>query len=269
MAIPLGESAVLGLVLGLTEFLPVSSSGHLALAQLLSGHEPQPAFTAALHVGTLAATTFALRKRTWTAITEGLRGIGRPALLSETPGGRDAGFVALATLPAVVVGLSLRRETASELGSLTLVGGGLLLSALTVLLVSLAPQGNRSSLSWTGALLVGVAQGTAALPGVSRSAVTLASLLWLGVEAERAFELSMLASLPVVAGVIAIDARPLARSGELGLGALILGAAIAFAAGLGGFALLRRIVVAAKLPWFSLYLIPVAVATLAWGYARP
>jgi undecaprenyl-diphosphatase len=268
MAIPLGEGAVLGLVQGITEFLPVSSSGHVALAQLLYGGEPETAVNALLHGGTLVATVVFLRKRVWNAIDEGLRGLGRPALLSETPGGQDASFVALATVPTVIVGLALRRQADGWLGSLSLVGAGFLLSALLVVLTRLAPVGTKTTPSWTGALLVGVAQGTAVLPGVSRPAITIASLLWLGVGAERAFELSMLASIPAVAGVIVLESRHSVH-GDEALGAMALGMVLAFVAGLAGLAAMRRIVIAGKLPWFSFYLVPVAVATLAWGYARP
>ena len=132
MAIPLGEGAVLGLVQGITEFLPVSSDGHLALAQLLYGGDAELAQTVLLHVGTLVATLVVLRKRVWNAIEEGLRGLGRPALLKETPGGRDASFVALATVPTVLVGLALERQVGESFGSLTLFGACFLVSAVVV-----------------------------------------------------------------------------------------------------------------------------------------
>ena len=113
IAIPLGEAAVLGLVQGTTEFLPVSSAGHLALAQLLYGGDPETAVTAVLHGGTFVATLVFLRKRVWNAIEEGLRGLGRPALLAETPGGRDASFVAVATVPTIAVAATLKHEVGS------------------------------------------------------------------------------------------------------------------------------------------------------------
>jgi undecaprenyl-diphosphatase len=293
IAIPLGEGAVLGLVQGITEFLPVSSAGHLALAQLLYGGDPEVATTALLHVGTLAATLVVLRKRVWNAIEEGLRGLGRPALLAETPGGQDASFVAIATVPTVVVGLALKHELErlavvdraalgadAASGSLTLIGICFLVTALVVVLARLAPGGTKTPLGgprsppgattpgWMGALLVGAAQGTAVLPGVSRSAVTIASLLWMGVGAERAFELSFLASIPAIVGAIAIESHHALR-GDEAPGALAVGMAVAFVVGLGGLYAMRRVVLSGKLQWFSFYLVPVAIATLAWGYARP
>jgi undecaprenyl-diphosphatase len=171
-------------------------------------------------------------------------------------------------VPTIVVALALKEKAEGWLGSLTLLGAGFLLSALLVVLARLAPPGLKQTPSWTGALLVGVAQGAAVLPGVSRPAITIASLLWLGVGAERAFELSMLASIPAVAGAIALESRH-AFHGDEALGAIALGAVLAFVAGMGGLFAMRAVVIRGKLPWFSFYLVPVAVATLAWGYARP
>jgi undecaprenyl-diphosphatase len=268
IAIPLAEGAVLGLVQGTTEFLPVSSAGHLALAQLLYGGDPEMAVTALLHVGTFVATLVFLRKRIWNAIEEGLRGLGRPALLAETPGGRDASFVAIATVPTIPVAFALKHEAGEVIGSLFLIGACFLVTAVVLIALRLAPAGIKTTPSWTGALLVGMAQGTAVLPGISRPAVTIASLLWLGVTAERAFELSLLVSLPAIAGAIALESRHALR-GDESPAAMAVGVVVAFLAGLVGLAAMRRIVIGAKLHWFSFYLVPVAIATLAWGYARP
>ncbi len=268
MGIPLGEGAILGLVQGVTEFLPVSSDGHLALAQLLYGGDAELAETVLLHVGTLLATVVVLRKRVWNAIEEGLRGLGRPALLRETPGGRDASFVAIASVPTAVVALALKHRVAESFGSLFLIGGGFLVTALVVTATTLTPPGTRTTPTWTGAVLVGLAQGAAVLPGLSRPAVTIASLLWLGVGSERAFELSFLMSIPAILGAIALESRH-AVHGDEAPGALAVGTLIAFLVGVAGLYAGRRIVVAGKLHWFAFYLVPVAVATLAWGYARP
>jgi len=166
------------------------------------------------------------------------------------------------------MGAVLRHEVDLARGSLSLLGACFLASALVVVLARLAPGGNKSTTRWTGALMVGVAQGTAVLPGISRPAVTIASLLWLGVGAERAFELSLLASLPAIAVGIAIESRHALR-GDESPAAMAVALGVAFLAGLAGLFAMRRVVTAGKLHWFAFYLVPVAVATLAWGYARP
>jgi undecaprenyl-diphosphatase len=153
-------------------------------------------------------------------------------------------------------------------GSLTLIGVCFLVSALVVAATKLAPVGTKTTPSWTGAVLVGAAQGCAVLPGLSRPAVTIASLLWLGVGRERAFELSFLVSLPAIAGAIALESHHALR-GDEAPGALALAAVLSFVVGLGGLSVMRRVVLGGKLHWFAFYLVPVAVATLAWGYARP
>jgi undecaprenyl-diphosphatase len=280
MSLPLGEGALLGLVQGITEYLPVSSGGHLALAELLFGSERSDANLASavlLHVGTLAATCVALRRRLGSAIEEGLRGIGRPALLNDTPGGRDASFVAVATVPTVIVGMALRHRVESSFTSLFLIGGCFLVTAIVLAATRFQPAGRHGPVSestrkgtpgWAAAMLFGLAQGVAVVPGISRPAVTIAALLWMGVGAERAFELSFLASIPVVAGAIALEARH-ALHGDEALAALGLEAIVAFVAGLGTFYLARRIVTRGRMHWLAFYLVPLAFATLAWGYARP
>jgi len=263
------EAVVLGVVQGLAEFFPVSSDGHRALAQLLYGSEVDGAVTAHLQLGTLAATVIVLRKRIWTALEEGVRGFRRPSLWRDTPGGRDAVFVALATLPTAVILVALARPVREWRSSLVLVGLCLLGSALAAATTRLAPRGDRATPTWTGALVVGIAQGGAAFPGLSRAGLTLAALLWLGVAAERAFELSFLASLPAVLGTIVLGGARSFHPPEEEIPAVLAGMVTAFAVGLVALPLVRRIVSRGKLHWFAFYLVPVAVATLAWGYARP
>ena len=214
-----------------------------------------------------------VRKRVGTALEEGVRGLRRPALLRDTPGGRDAAFVALATVPTAFVGLAVRRYVEDWSGSLFVVGIGLLASAIVIVLATwFAPapaEGSHARApAWVGALLVGVAQGAAVVPGVSRSAVTLASLLWLGVGAERAFELSFLVAIPAAIAALILESRH-SFHGDEGPGAIAVAATLALVVGVGALHLLRRIVTSGKLHWFAFYLVPVAMATLAWGYARP
>src|SRR5687767_9259128 len=102
---PAGEAVLLGALQGLTEFLPVSSDGHLALAEILfSAKAERLTFNVMLHAGTLLATLLVLRARVAAAATEGVRALARPARFKETPGGRDALVVILASLPTAAIG---------------------------------------------------------------------------------------------------------------------------------------------------------------------
>jgi undecaprenyl-diphosphatase len=270
MSIPLGEGIVLGVIQGITEFLPISSDGHLALAQKLYGDQADLSLTVLLHAGTLMATLLVLRKRVWMAIEEGVRGIARPALWRDTPGGRDAIFVVVATIPTGLIGLGLKSSIERWSDELWIIGLGFLGSAVAVGSTKLVrPQGRTKLVpSLGGAVLVGLAQGSAVLPGLSRSGMTIASLLWLGVTAERAFELSFLVSLPAIAGAVLLEARH-AFHGAEGAGILLFGTFISFVVGVGALLALKRVLASGKIHWFASYLVPVATATLAWGYARP
>jgi undecaprenyl-diphosphatase len=268
MAIPLPEATLLGIVQGITEFLPISSDGHLALAQLLFGGQVDPAATVLLHLGTLSATLVVLRKRARSALVEGVRGIVRPSLLKETPGGRDAVVVAIATLPTAVVGLSLKNLSFGDSRSPTLVGFCLLASAVAIGSTYWAPRGERETPEPAGALLVGLAQGLAVLPGLSRSGLTLATLLWLGVGGERAFELSFLIALPAIAGAEMLEARS-AFHGDLSVPMLVYSTLIAFVVGMGALEVLGGVLARRVVTVFAIYLFPLGLATLAWGYVRP
>ena len=269
MSIPLGEAACLGVLQGTTEVLPLSSAGHRLLEELLFGRAGDVTLTLLLDVAVFAATLLVFHKRAWTAFEEGLRGLGRPALLGETPGGRDAVFVGVANLVSGLIGFAVHRALGpAAVGSLYVIGGGLLASALVLASTPFAGPGSVSSPGWVVALVVGGAQGCAVVPGLSRSGLTLAALVWMGVATERAFELSFLTSLPALAG-IAIFEAPAAFHTSESVVSLVTGALLAFAFALGSLMVLRRVVESRKLHWFAIYLAPLATATLAWGYARP
>ncbi|HWL86167.1 MAG TPA: undecaprenyl-diphosphate phosphatase [Polyangiaceae bacterium] len=269
MHIPIGEAMVLGIVQGITEFLPISSDGHLALAQMLFGGEADLATTVVLHAGTFAATLLVLRKRVGAALHEGVRGLVHPSLMRETPGGRDAFVVILASVPTALIGLTLKKPVEEWSRSPTIVGVCLLLSAVAVGSTKWARRGRELTPNALGSVLVGIAQGAAVLPGLSRSAMTIASLLWLGVRADRAFELSFLMSLPAVFGAILLEGRHGLHGDADATFALLSGTLVSFAVGIFALLALRRVLVSGKLPYFALYLVPLAVATIAWGYARP
>jgi len=269
MQVPIVEAIVLGVVQGITEFLPVSSDGHLALVQLLFGGQADLATTVVLHAGTFAATLLVLRKRVVAAVHEGVRGLVRPSLMRDTPGGRDAFVVIVASVPTALIGLTLKKSVEEWSSSPVIVGVCLLLSAVAVASTRWSPVGRELTPSALGSVLVGLAQGSAVLPGLSRSAMTIASLLWLGVRADRAFELSFLMSLPAVFGAILLEGRHGLGSQTGGVFALLTGTVVAFGVGIVALLALRRVLVGGKLALFAAYLVPLAVATIAWGYARP
>jgi len=263
------EVGLLGILQGLTEFLPVSSSGHLALGQLLFGLKGGVLqLDVLLHAGTLLATVVVLRAPLRDAIVEGSRALASPSRFATTTGGRDALAVVLASLPTAVLGLLLRDVVERWMSSPLAVGIGFLLTTLLLASSRWAPNGDDTSLSWWVAVLIGIAQGLAVLPGVSRSGATICTALWLGVAPGRAFELSMLVSLPAVLGALLLESSKLSAM-SVGLDVALMGAAIAFGVGVVALILLRGAVVRGRFPFFAAWTLPLAIATLAMAQAWP
>jgi undecaprenyl-diphosphatase len=268
MHTPFGQAALLGVIQGLTEFLPVSSDGHLALAQILFGmQEAGLALTVMLHAGTFLATLLVLRKRVGPAIFEGLRALARPSRFSETEGGRDALVVILASIPTAVIGLSLRNLVERWTSSPLVVGLGFATTGVLLLSTRWVKPKEREVPTLLGAIAIGVAQGIAVLPGVSRSGSTITLALWLGVRPDRAFELSMLMSLPAVLGAVLVELPKMAGSGNILIA--VVGAIVAFLVGLLALVVLRRVVMRGHFAWFALWVLPLALATLALARAWP
>lgn len=262
----------LALLQGLTEFLPVSSSGHLVLARALAG---DPALgqsltvEVALHVGTLGAVLVYFRRE----LGGLLRGILRPGAAPPPLAGAERRLVAyllLATVPAGLAGVFLGDLVEEAFSRPALAGAMLLVTAAALWITRLLAEGRltESGLGPLRALLIGVAQSLALLPGLSRSGATLVTGLALGLEREAAFRFSFLLSIPAVSGAALLQTAHLARDGELAevLDPSLLGAM--FLAGLVGYAclvILRRALVGRRLHLFALYCAAAGAVGLALG----
>lgn len=269
MPSPIVEVIVLGIIQGVTEFLPISSDGHLALAELLFHMKDAGlTLTVMLHAGTLLATLLVLRRQVVGLLRGVLAGLGRPSSFLQTPDGRDALFVIVASLPTAVIGLLSRDLVASLTASpLAVALGFLVTGALLVSSLWAGPAKVDHPGAWT-AFLVGTAQGIAVLPGVSRSGSTIVLALWLGVQPIRAFELSMLISLPAVGGAVLLEARHI-QDLEDDIGLVLFGAVVAFFVGILALNLLRKTLIRGLFPWFALWVVPLGVATMALAWAWP
>lgn len=228
----LWEAILLGLVQGLTEFLPVSSSGHLELGKALLGiDEGGLAFSVVVHGATALSTIVVFRKDIWGLVT-GLVGSG--------PQGREsrgfAGLVLLSMSPLAVVYVLFMDEIEARLdGSLTAVGAALLVTAA---LLFWAQRRGRSgaAVGPRQAFVIGCAQAVAVLPGISRSGATIAAALLLGVDREEAARFSFLMVLPPILGATALEVLDLmdptiAADIPVSVAALVLAALAAFVSG--------------------------------------
>ena len=264
----IGEVALLGTVQGVSEFLPISSSGHLALAEILFGSRGGLVLDVMLQAGTLLATIVVLRQQVALAVLEGAKGLLHPSQFRTSAGGRDALVVIVASLPTLLLGLALEPVVQHWKTSPLVVGVGLLATAAILVSTRWVRAGKLEVPTLLGAVLIGVVQGLAVVPGMSRSGSTIALALWLGVRPDRAFELSMLLSVPAVLVPVLLESRALSASAAV-LGAALLGALVAFAVGVVALLVLRRVVVRGHFSLFALWVLPIAIATLAMAKAWP
>lgn len=248
-------AAILGALQGLTEFLPVSSSGHVAIGAHFFGiREGSLGLVVLLHLGTLAATVLLFRQDIQTLLRELGSSMRQPARLGATPEGRTLVAIAIATLVTGAIGLGLRHAAEMFSQDLSLVGIGFLVSAI-FLVASAFGRGQGSEVSWLQAVAVGAAQGIAVLPGISRSGVTIAVAMLLGVQANVSFRFSFLVSLPAIVAAASYEAFAAEGFGTLDPSAW-MGGLTALVTGYLALVILRHIILVGRMWTFALYLIP-------------
>jgi undecaprenyl-diphosphatase len=255
------EAIVLGAIQGLTEFLPVSSSGHLVLLQkIFEISEPVLLFDTMVHVGTLAAVFVVL----WRDISAILRRIVQPM----------TAFLVLATIPTVIVALILKDHIEAAFSSGGFLGFAFLFTALALLTSEfLSRRGstgpvkpaNRTVMIWIDALIIGLCQAVAIIPGVSRSGLTLSGGLSRKLDRDLAARFSFLLSIPAILGALALQAKEFAEGGQAGgIGPVPIIAGTLTAALVGFFAVkfMLKIVREHSLRGFAVYVAVLGVLVL-------
>jgi undecaprenyl-diphosphatase len=262
--IDMGTAAVLGGLQGATEFLPVSSSGHVALGAMLFGvSEEMPlALVVLLHFGTLVATVALFRADIVELTRRTVRGLAAPRAFFASEDGRLVAGIVVASVPTAVLGLFLE-ERVEAYARVPWVVGLCLLGSAAAVLSTRRGGGEREVLPLGHALLVGVAQGMAVLPGLSRSGATIAVAMLLGMTGPAAFRFSFLLSLPAVAGATVLSLRHPEQLAQLGLGALV-GGLVSMGVGYLALLWLRRLVTRGRFWTFALYLVPLGAGLIAW-----
>jgi undecaprenyl-diphosphatase len=257
------RAIVLGILQGLGEFLPISSSGHLIVVPWLMGWPDSGlAFDVALHLGTLAAVAFAFWRDWVRLIGAGLRGIASGKPFAD-PDARLLWYVALATIPGAVVGKLLDEWAETVFRSPALVS---LTMALMGLVLWLADRrANRSTgetVSLRDAILIGLAQACAIIPGTSRSGATISMALFLGQRRESAARFSFLLALPITFGAALVKVPHLLRS-SADTGPVVLGM---LAAAVSGFLAIRLLLAYVRIRDYKPFVYyRFAFALLVWG----
>ncbi len=258
------EAIILGIIQGLTEFLPVSSSGHLELAKAMFGDKSLPeeslTFTVILHFATALSTIVIFRKEIWQII----KGIFQFQWNDEM---KFSLKIIISMIPAVIIGLLFEKELEAFFnGNILMVGFMLLITALLLLLADRAKNTNQD-VSFKNSFIIGVSQAIAMLPGISRSGATISTSVLLGVDRTKAARFSFLMVVPLIFGKVAKDIL----GGDISfqnenIGAMGIGFIAAFISGLFACNWMISLVKNSKLYYFAIYCFVVGIIAITYSY---
>ena len=257
------EALILGLIQGLTEYLPVSSSGHLAIGQALFGMNDGAdnlMFTVAVHVATVLSTIVIL----WSEIDWILKGLFKCELNAET---KYVLNIIVSMIPVGIVGLFFKDQVEEIFGSgLLVVGFCLLITSALLVFSYYAKPRQKEHISWKDALVIGIAQAIAVLPGVSRSGSTIATGLMLGNKKESLAQFSFLMVIPPILGEALLDVLKMLKGEDVMGGIetlpLVIGFLAAFLSGCVACKWMINIVKKGKLIYFGIYCAIVGAVTI-------
>lgn len=247
------DAIILGTIQGLTEFLPISSSGHLVLGQAVLGVDiPGNVFEVVVHMGTLFSILVVFRQDLW----EILRTILQPKTL------RFIGYLIIGTIPAAIVGSFYKETIESAFDTVWIVGIALIVTGVLLVLTRWIRH-RQNTLNLGTGLGIGMAQALAIIPGMSRSGWTIATALLLGIKPAEAARFSFLLAIPAIvgAGLLTMLDWDAAVNHDLNILIVITGFIASFLVGWGSLAWLLRILRSGKFHWFGIYCILVGVLT--------
>ncbi len=273
------EAVILGIVQGLTEFLPVSSSGHLVLFQSLMGfEEPELLFNICLHVGTLLAVVWVF----FPQIMEASKGLFR--LLAAVPSGkmamatvwatdqhaRMAVLIIVGTIPTGFIGLGFHKISGQLFASPALAGAMLLITGFLLWATRYVGDTGKSlsSMGPVKALAIGTVQGLAILPGISRSGSTISIALFLGVDREVAARFSFLLSIPAIVAALILELADAGGTSTVPVSMLVTGGIVSALTGLAALKWLLAIVRKGSLWWFAPYCWAVGTIVLVVNFLK-
>ena len=257
------DSIILGIIQGLTEFLPVSSSGHLELGKAILGDNSVPEesllFTVVLHFATALSTIVIFRKD----IIDIIKGLFKPGINEDQ---RFAGKIIISMIPAVIVGLFFEEQLEQLFGGNIMLVGCMLLVTAALLFLADKAKNTQKKVGFKDALIIGISQAIAMLPGISRSGATISTSVLLGNDKTKAARFSFLMVVPLIIGKIAKDLL----GGDLSfesqnITALGAGFVAAFVSGLFACTWMIALVKKSKLSYFAIYC--VIVGLLAIGFS--
>ncbi len=267
---PLFHLILVALIQGITEFLPVSSSGHLILLPRLTGLADQgQTIDVAVHVGTLFAVVFYF----WTDVRQGLAGV--PRMLTgriDTPGARLAFLLMIATIPAILVGLVLKLTGLSdEMRTLKVIGWTMLLFGLLLYWADQKGETSKAASNWSlkDAIQFGLWQAIALIPGTSRSGICITAGRMMGYSRQDSAKIAMLMSIPVIfasGALLSVEVIATADAQAAKDGALAAG--LSFLAALGALSLMMRLLRSTSFTPYVVYRVLLGLFLLALAYSQ-
>jgi undecaprenyl-diphosphatase len=258
------EALVLGLVQGLTEFLPISSSGHLRIVPALLGWpDPGAGFTAVIQLGTMAAVLIYFRADLLRIAGAWLRELRVP-FARRSHEANLGWFIVLGTIPIAIFGFAFKDQIESGARSLYLIGSALILFSFVMLLAERVATQKRdlAALDGRDGLFIGIAQALALIPGVSRSGATISAGLFRGFDRVAAARYSFLLSVPAVVLSGLFELRKVGEAGEPSVAATVIATLVAFATGYASIAWLLRYLGTHSLRVFVVYRVALGALVL-------
>jgi len=243
------ETIILGIIQGLTEWLPISSTGHLELSDIFLGLEMPISFDGILHIGTLIVILVFFRKE----IRKILSALAH--LDFKTEHGKMIPLIIVGSIPTALIGLIFGWQIESTFQTILPIGTAFIFFG-ALLYTSKFSKDKHGNISYFAAIIMGIAQGIAIIPGVSRSGATIAVAFLLGIKREKAFKFSFLLSIPSIlaaTGYTACAEFDKLTSSNLGWGELLVGAIVAMLVGYFAIKLLWKILAKEKFHLFAFY----------------
>ncbi len=252
------QTLILGLLQGTSEWLPISSTAHLKLAETFFGLAVTPLFNLILHLGTLTVVVFFFRKEVKNIL------VALAHLDFKSDSGMLIPRIVVATIPTAIIGITYDQFLQDSLGTIPIIAVTFLIGATIVYTTKFAKE-NDDNLPYKTVLLMGVAQGFAIFPGLSRSGVTISMALLLGQKRQKAFKFSFLLSIPAIIGDFGVEAysqRGMFSTGGISGFDIAVGFTAAVVAGYFALKLVSKVIQGKKFHYFAFYTWALGIALL-------
>jgi undecaprenyl-diphosphatase len=249
------EGIILGIIQGITEWLPISSKSHLIIVQRLFGLVQPPIFDLILHIGSLIVVTIVF----WKEIKELVQGL----MKKDKKSWQMAAFIIIATIPIAAAGFLLKKTVENSFNDLKVLGFGFLFTA-SIIYLSRYPQKKEKELNIWNTLTIGILQIASLFPGVSRSGTTLSTGMILGIKKEDVAKFSFLIFIPAILGATVLEFKGIGTITDIP--ALIIGTIVTIIVGYLSLKLLLTMIKKDQFKYFSIYCLLMGIAVLLFAY---